>query len=1283
MSANDDTDTQQEKSSSSSEDLGLEEGAEELSVESDQLPETRPDLLLTLQLDRDSGVDVSPVTGRGIEFRRPSIVETIFQSGALSGTKGGHRSGEINVDNISALDLEQMYQTYRGGLPTDDHLLQENGLPSSVGNNTFSSTEELESNDYTPRCDPCHWWEPHFNSPILERHWKKKVIEFLQRRYRIALIFIGLFSLLWLVFFSVQLPVTPIDKNEVELTSDWLAIQSVQYSEGYIIGAVILFIIMIVLLILTFWKHYSKIAQVLSVVLAVVLMGFSGALAIALHLNNNVIGISTISFVAQFAITAAVVLVVYMFSKLNMWLSVVLCAVYIVILEVLASTLNGVVDSQFPASFNNLTDSNQDTNFTHIFIASSLSRLFFHVCLNIAGITTAYLSHIRLHDTFWRIGQCVLAQKVINSERDIEEKTIHSMMPRLFAEELLSTKVQIAYIIDQEINAGMDDVARTISIPFTTCSMDRVSILFADIVGFTNISACLSAVELVGMLNKIFSEFDELALKTKCEKIATLGDCYFCVSGCPKPEAAHADNCVEMGLSIIKSLEDYRLQAPYPIHMRIGVHTGSVMCGVMGTKRFKFDVWSRDVTLANLIESICEPDRVLISSSTKTYLSFMFATQEAVNLPKLPELSQFKLYYATRCHSNTLSVGSTTVAWKQRIRNIDSISKGNEPEPILTGLQNSEGQSRSLRDLLRRRSSLPIPTEFDETQPSNSLRDSLSRQSRLQHCTSYTEFANGDQQHVLDKKIVQLMEEQGVNLDSYFDPRLHFLTASFGNRDLEARYRNYGRDVVDPRKGTMMENELGFKLAKLSYLIDVVSLLLIFILIMVGSAINLSSGSAFTSGKDPLYKSWLTIFIIGLVLEIIILIFVIAIFAPKRFPKRFASHAPIFINWYVKSFVALFLIYFPMTIVIVSLIQCYGSGFNSLEDLIHVQMSFYITIVVLISSINFMEVSYIAKMIGGVCSAGLTVLLVSGIHLKVCATKLEFENSTAVFVNRTLELDTQHEILKNYYNRHVTPEAVILLLLILSLLVVVNKMSEVSVRLSFIGRIEAAAKKQFTQQQKNQVEWLLYTIIPPHVAMELRKTGRYSCNHECVGVIFASIVNFSDFSCQRSENEEDSFRVLNQIIREFDTLLNKPCYSHVEKIKTIGSTYMAVSGLNVSRKVHPIQHLVQLVDYALKIGDVLRQINALVPGFTFLLRIGFNYGPVTSGAVGSRKLMYDVWGDTVNVASRMDTTGQVFKIQMPEICLRLLSPVIRWEMNREINIKGKGPMKTVFITGRR
>ena len=145
---------------------------------------------------------------------------------------------------------------------------------------------------------------------------------------------------------------------------------------------------------------------------------------------------------------------------------------------------------------------------------------------------------------------------------------------------------------------------------------DEASVMFADIIGFTNLTRSMSAEDLVNMLNTVFSEFDAAAELAEVEKIKTIGDAYMAVSGVPEPNDDHAEKVLRFALDLQERLSRIAESENIDLDMRIGIATGPITAGVIGKSRFAYDVWSNTVNLASRLESNGEPGTIRVCPAT-------------------------------------------------------------------------------------------------------------------------------------------------------------------------------------------------------------------------------------------------------------------------------------------------------------------------------------------------------------------------------------------------------------------------------------------------------------------------------------------------------------------------------------------------------------------------------------------------------------------------------------------------------------------------------------------
>lgn len=156
----------------------------------------------------------------------------------------------------------------------------------------------------------------------------------------------------------------------------------------------------------------------------------------------------------------------------------------------------------------------------------------------------------------------------------------------------------------------------------------EVTVLFADIVGFTRLAAERTPIDTVALLNEIFSRFDHLVEQYGLEKIKTIGDAYMAASGLPVPRPDHAVAAANMALCMLRVITELQTTIDAPVGVRIGMHSGPVVAGVIGTKKFIYDIWGDTVNVASRMEANGVPGRIQITDETRSHLAGRFLIEE-------------------------------------------------------------------------------------------------------------------------------------------------------------------------------------------------------------------------------------------------------------------------------------------------------------------------------------------------------------------------------------------------------------------------------------------------------------------------------------------------------------------------------------------------------------------------------------------------------------------------------------------------------------------------------
>uniref|UniRef100_A0A8D3D4B8 Adenylate cyclase type 2 n=1 Tax=Scophthalmus maximus TaxID=52904 RepID=A0A8D3D4B8_SCOMX len=878
-----------------------------------------------------------------------------------------------------------------------------------------------------------------------------------------------------------------------------------------------------------------------------------------------------------------------------------------------------------------------------------LANVIIFTCGNLAGAYHKHLMDLALKQTYQDTCNCIKSPIKLEFEKHQQERLLLSLLPAHIA------RVMKAEIIQrlQGPNFGRTESTNN----FHNLYVQRhtnVSILYADIVGFTRLASDCSPGELVHMLNELFGKFDQIAKENECMRIKILGDCYYCVSGLPESLPHHARNCVKMGLDMCEAIKKVRDATGVDINMRVGVHSGNVLCGVIGLRKWQYDVWSHDVTLANHMEAGGVPGRVHISSVTLEHLKGSYKVEPGDGQSRDSYLKEHGVVTYLVINPKVRNLADTIP-----LRSRPSLDSGKMRASVrMTRYLESWGAAKPFANLHHRDS---MTTDNGKI---------ITTVSPMQILT----YQNGVFPSLMCEPVCftrvsrQWLKSEDIQRISLF----------FHNKALEKEYRST-------------------TLPAFKYYVTCACLIFCCIFIVQVLVLPKTAVLGISFG--------LTFLLLSLIL---LLCFAGHILVHLHFHEgRLNSHFKSRFTLSGKRKKNVVIDVCMQTLVLL-LPQSYLLGDSRLfEQLLHQKNGFYLLdytvshlcityrekyiffplcfqyfiyccILGLVSCSVFLRINYELKMV---------VMLVAVViyNIIILQTHASLLDGFSKALYPTNELD-RPGVLKDLK----TMGSVSLFIFFVTLLVLARQ-NEYYCRLDFLWRDKFKRECEEIETMENLNRVLLENVLPAHVAEHFlgrnwKNEDLYHQSYESVCVMFASIPDFKEFYTESDVNKEglECLRLLNEIIADFDELLSKPKFSGVEKIKTIGSTYMAATGLNVTpgpecEHDRQYMHIGTMVEFAFALVGKLDVINK--HSFNdFRLRIGINHGPVIAGVIGAQKPQYDIWGNSVNVASRMETTGVLGKIQVTEETSHILTTLgYMCSCRGVINVKGKGELTTYFV----
>ncbi|KAK0418163.1 hypothetical protein QR680_013407 [Steinernema hermaphroditum] len=841
------------------------------------------------------------------------------------------------------------------------------------------------------------------------------------------------------------------------------------------------------------------------------------------------------------------------------------------------------------------------------------AELLLMIAMNVIGLFVFFPTEVIQRKTFRETRKCIEARMNLMKENDKQENILLSVLPKHIAHEMQQD-------MEHEMNKGtiFEPQFKKIYI----AKHDPISILFADICGFTKLASEYNAQELVNVLNDLFARFDQIAHRNHCMRIKILGDCYYCVSGLPDYREDHAICAVEMGLEMVEAINLVRECTRVDVNMRVGIHTGRAHCGVLGLKKWQFDVWSDDVTIANVMESTGVPGRVHITDKTLACLNGQYEVEEGYGRmrSKLLEERDITTYLIVEDRNRAAQPHQMV---KNRVIN---------KELRLTGHISSN------------RASIRRPVKTVEEEVEGYLMQGI----------------------------------QAINKSSWRKEYCRPITLNFTADMMEEKFLEY----------------------KANHVLE--QFLCVLVIFLLASGVLLLG----YFGSTALYASIGIAFVAILVISLILLARSIKRRREEKkpsetqclecpVPKRSVCDVPKFIAilllflFAVGSFFARFAVS-PASSCSFECSNTTALLFGECEQLpvFQTELLFECVLLMLLSICVFLSLLSLEKILISFLLCATSVVMLWMLPSPEIANrqfhiwdKQNLGLAELALVDRLDAFCSQQSPfgdLRSFFS--------FVLLFSFVLIVIQSRRSELIARYDFIWKLQALDEKIEMEHRHRQNRKVLENVLPVHIAEHFmsevgngKPKERYYEDRDNICVIFATITGFSENYQEQEVNGQgvECLRLLNELIADFDEILSDKEFQSIEKIKTISTTYMAASGL--TGVVRGNSHIVAIVRFALAMMRKLRYFNK--HSFNnFQLRIGINVGPVVAGVIGAKKPHYDIWGNTVNVASRMDSSGVPGEIQVTEETQKILvDEGFEFTCRGEINVKGKGLMTTFLL----